>query len=123
MEIRKDSVILTFSFGDLIMPTNLLLKKSDVPQTAPPLPPKEALPTMYDLPSENPQEPGLPDDFHYYQPQFLRETFCPPDYPPEQFYVASDLNLYYDVHHPSWYKRPDWFAVVDVLRLYNERFF
>ena len=46
------------------MPTNLLLKKTDKPQTAPPLPPKEALPTMYDLPSENPDEPGLADDFH-----------------------------------------------------------
>jgi len=53
------------------MPTNILLKKTYVPQTAPPLPPKEALPTMYDLPSENPEEPGLPDDFHYYQPQLL----------------------------------------------------
>ena len=103
------------------MPTNLLLKKTDKPQTAPPLPPKEALPTMYDLPSENPDEPGLADDFHYYQLQLLRETFCPPDYPPERFYVASDLYIYYDVHHPNWYKRPDWFAVVDVPRLYNER--
>jgi hypothetical protein len=46
---------------------------------------------MYDLPSEDPEEPGLPDDFHYYQPQLLRETFCPPDYPPEQIYVATDL--------------------------------
>jgi Uma2 family endonuclease len=114
-------IIITFSLGNPIMPTNLLLKKTDVPQNAPPRPPKEALPTMYDLPSENQEEPGLPDDFHYYQPQLLRETFCPPDYPPEQFYVASDLNLYYDVHHPNWYKRPDWFAVVDVPRLYNER--
>lgn len=29
---------------------------------------KEPLPTMYDLPSEDPEEPGLPDEFHYYQP-------------------------------------------------------
>jgi len=102
------------------MPTNLLLKKTDKPQTAQPLPPKEALPTMYDLPSEN-QEEGLPDEFHYYQPQFLRETFCPPDYPPERVFMASDLYLYYDVHHPKWYKRPDWFAAVDVPRFYNQR--
>jgi len=25
-------------------------------------------PTMYDLPSEDPQEPGLPDEFHSLQP-------------------------------------------------------
>jgi Uma2 family endonuclease len=103
------------------MPTNLLYKKTDKPQTAQPLPPKEALPTMYDLPSENPEDPGLPDEFHSHQSQMLCKTFCPPDYPPERVFVALDLNLYYDVHHPKWYKRPDWFAVVDVPRLYNER--
>jgi hypothetical protein len=27
-----------------------------------PRPPWETLPTMYDLPSENPEEPGLPDE-------------------------------------------------------------
>ncbi len=59
---------------------------------------------MYDLPSENPQQPGLPDEFHLFQPQLLRETFLPPNYPEDQVFVASDLNLYYDVHHPLWYK-------------------
>lgn len=103
------------------MPTiNTLFKKKYISQTDPPLPPKEALPTMYDLPSEDQEEPGLPDDFHYYQPQLLRETFCPPDYPVDQIYMASDLNLYYDVRHPNRYKRPDWFAAVDVPRLYKE---
>ncbi|NES73756.1 MAG: Uma2 family endonuclease, partial [Okeania sp. SIO2D1] len=33
-------------------------------QHEPQLPAKETLPTMYDLPSENPEEPGLPDQFH-----------------------------------------------------------
>lgn len=33
-------------------------------QTDPPRSPKEVLPTMYDLPSEDPEEPGLPDEFH-----------------------------------------------------------
>lgn len=33
------------------------------------------LPTMYDLPSEDPEEDGLPDEFHDFQPQLLRETF------------------------------------------------
>ncbi|WP_322744954.1 hypothetical protein [Leptolyngbya ectocarpi] len=32
------------------------------PQPAPPLPPSESLPTMYDLPSEIPE--GLPDEFN-----------------------------------------------------------
>nr|WP_041463650.1 Uma2 family endonuclease [Chroococcidiopsis thermalis] len=90
-------------------------------QTDPPRSPKETLPTMYDLPSEDPQEPGLPDEFHDFQPQLLRETFSPPDYSPEQVFVASDLNLYYDVRHPLWYKRPDWFAVLGVERLYEGR--
>jgi hypothetical protein len=48
------------------------------PQTAPPFSPRETLPTMYDLPSEDPKEPRLLDAFHYYQPQLLRETFQPP---------------------------------------------
>ncbi|MGF1526459.1 MAG: 3-keto-5-aminohexanoate cleavage protein [Candidatus Competibacterales bacterium] len=33
---------------------------------------------MYELPSEDPQEPGLPDEFHLHQPQLLSETFGPP---------------------------------------------
>ncbi|MFN6572270.1 Uma2 family endonuclease [Dendronalium sp. ChiSLP03b] len=90
-------------------------------QTDPPRPAKEALPTMYDLPSEDPEEPGLPDEFHAFQPQLLRETFSPPDYPADQIFVASDLNLYYDPQHTLWYKRPDWFAAVGVSRLYEQR--
>ncbi len=80
---------------------------------------QEQLPTMYDLPSEDPEEPGLPDEFHYYQPQLLRETFCPPHYPLEQICVATDLNLYYDPQHTAWYKRPDWFAVLGVPKFYQ----
>jgi len=34
-----------------------------------PLPPQQTLPTMYDLPSEDPEEPGLPDEFHLLQPE------------------------------------------------------
>ncbi|NES66426.1 MAG: Uma2 family endonuclease, partial [Okeania sp. SIO2D1] len=34
---------------------------------------------------------------------------------------ASDLNLYYDVRHPLWYKRPDWFAVVGVSAFYDNQ--
>jgi Uma2 family endonuclease len=90
-------------------------------QNNPPLPPKETLPTMYDLPSEDPEEPGLPDEFHLLQPELLRLTFRPPSYPSNQVFTASDLNLYYDVHHTQWYKRPDWFAVLGVSRLYEEK--
>ena len=47
-------------------------------QTNPPRSPKEVLPTMYDLKSEDPEEPGLPDEFHDLQPELLRITFRPP---------------------------------------------
>jgi Uma2 family endonuclease len=77
------------------------------------------LPTMYDLPSENPEEPGLPDEFHLFQPELLRQTFRPSNYPAEEIFIASDLNLYYDPYHPQWYKRPDWFAALGVSRLYQ----
>jgi len=90
-------------------------------QSDPPRPPKETLPTMYDLPSEDPEEPGLPDEFHIYQPRLLQETFRPPNYPANDVFVATDLNLYYDVHHPLWYKRPDWFAVLGNARLHEGR--
>ncbi|WP_424098216.1 Uma2 family endonuclease [Moorena producens] len=86
-----------------------------------PHPAKETLPTMYDLPSEDPEEPGLPDEFHLWQPQLCSETFRPPNYESERVFVASDLNLYYDPKHTAWYKRPDWFAVVGISRFYQER--
>ncbi|MGL5059594.1 MAG: Uma2 family endonuclease [Microcoleus sp.] len=94
--------------------------KYPVPQTEPPRPAKETLPTMYDLPSENPEEPGLPDEFHGLQPQLLSLTFRPVNYSPNQIFSTGDMNLYYDVRHPLWYKRPDWFGVVGVSRLYEE---
>ncbi len=71
------------------------------------------LPTMYDLPSEDPEESGLPDEFHALQPTLLTLTCQPPATdPPQTCFSAQDLNLYYDVHHPAWYKRPDWFVVM-----------
>lgn len=81
----------------------------------------ETLPTMYDLPSENPEEPGLPDVFHLWQPRLLDDTCCPPSYPVSQIFVASDLNLYYDLRHLNGYKRPDWFLVVGVPSLYQQQ--
>ncbi|WP_008313764.1 Uma2 family endonuclease [Leptolyngbya sp. PCC 6406] len=88
-------------------------------QNSPPLPPRQVLPTMYDLPSEVVGEPGLPDEFHLLQPELLRLTFRPPAYPDDEVFAASDLNLYYDPRHSQWYKRPDWFGVLGVPRLYG----
>ncbi len=67
-----------------------LLEEIDDPRH---LYPKKYLPTMHDLKSENPEEPGLPDEFHDYQPQLLRDTFCPPNYPEDKIFTGSDLNL------------------------------
>ncbi len=66
---------------------------------------------MYDLPSEDPEEPGLPDEFHDYQPALLSETFRLSNYTSEDIFSAADLNLYYDSDN-HWYKRPDWFGVI-----------
>lgn len=94
--------------------------KHSIEQTDPPRSPRETLPTMYDLPSEDPEEPGLPDEFHDLQPQLLSRTCHPPHYSPEWMFTGTDINLYYNVRHPRWYKRPDWFLVVGVPRLYDE---
>ena len=82
----------------------------------PPHPLQKPLPTMYDLPSEDPEEPGLPDEFHISQPRLLDDTCHPPNYSSNQVFTASDLNLYYDARHPLWHKRPDWFLVLGVSR-------
>ena len=78
-----------------------------------------ALPTMDDLPSEDPEEPGLPDEYHDLQPQLLSRTLRLSRYSSQELYTASDLNLYYDLAHPLWHKRPDWFVAVGVSRLYE----
>lgn len=97
------------------------LPMSPIEQVDPPLSPQKTLPTMYDLPSEDSEEPGVPDEYHILQPELLSAGFCPQNYAADEIFVASDLNLYYDPHHPNWYKRPDWFAVLGVSRLYNNR--
>jgi Uma2 family endonuclease len=81
---------------------------------------KEQLPTMYDLPSEEIGDSGLPDQYHFWQGELLSETFVPPNYPSNQVLVACDLNLYYNPSEPLWYKRPDWMAVVGVDRFYRK---
>ncbi|NET58156.1 MAG: Uma2 family endonuclease [Symploca sp. SIO2E6] len=90
-------------------------------QSDTPLPPRQNLPTMYDLPSEDPKEPGRPDEFHTLQAWLLCLTFLPLTFPPEQVFSACDLNIYYDLNHLQWHKRPDWFGVVANSRLYEGR--
>jgi Uma2 family endonuclease len=84
-------------------------------------PKRKDLPTMYDLPSEEVGDSGLPDLYHVIQAQLLEETFQPRSYPAEQVFSAIDLNLYYDENNTGRYKRPDWFGVVGVSRLYEGR--
>ncbi|OLP19719.1 hypothetical protein BST81_04060 [Leptolyngbya sp. 'hensonii'] len=90
-----------------------------LPQPGLPLAPCQTLPTMYDLPSETPEDSGLPDEFHDLQPQLLSATLRLHHYAKSQIFTGTDLNLYYDVHHPQWFKRPDWFLVLGVQRLYQ----
>jgi Uma2 family endonuclease len=97
----------------------VFISQKSIEQEDPPRSPKETLPTMYDLPSEDPEEPGLPDEFHDLQPQLLSRTLRLLRHARENCFTASDLNLYYDVKHPLWHKRPDWFLVVNVSRLYE----
>lgn len=82
---------------------------------------RETLPTMYDLPSEEIGDAGMPDEFHAHQATLLNETFQPPGYWPDNYYSAIDMNLYYDARQPFWYKRPDWFGVIGVPRFYERR--
>jgi Uma2 family endonuclease len=85
------------------------------------VPPQKNWPTMYDLPSDDPLEPGLPDEFHDLQPQLLSATLKLPKVPKTEIFTGKDMNLYYDLEHSGWYKRPDWFAVLGVPRLYDQR--
>ena len=83
--------------------------------------PRHKLPTMYDLPSEEVGESGLPDLYHPLQAELLRLTFQPSTYPAQQVFSAMDLNIYYDENNTRRYKRPDWFGVVGVPKFYEER--
>lgn len=78
------------------------------------------LPTMYDLPSEDPDEPGLPDEFHDLQPHLLSATVRIRGQGSGKIFTGTDMNVYYDIRHPLWHKRPDWFLVLGVPRLYAD---
>jgi Uma2 family endonuclease len=98
----------------------MTLARQPIKQTDPPRSPLETLPTMYDLPSEEVGDSGLPDEYHVWQGELLTQAFRPPMYPVDQVFAATDLNLYYDPKHTNWYKRPDWYGVVGVDRLYQK---
>lgn len=91
-----------------------------LPQPDPSLSDRLMLPMLHNRKSEDVEEPGLPDDFHFYQPELLLLTFKPAYWEPDTVFSASDLNLYYDFRHPAWYKRPDWFALKGTPQLYDE---
>ena len=74
------------------------------------------LPTMYDLPSEEVGEPGLPDEFHRLQADLMDKTCQSEHIPRDRCFIASDLNLYYDPQNTRFYKRPDWFLALNVDR-------
>jgi Uma2 family endonuclease len=78
-------------------------------------------PTMYDLPSEDPKEPGLPNEFHDLQLQLLSATLRLEHCSAAEMFSISDMNLYYDRQNTGWYKRPDWMLVLGVSRLYENR--
>ncbi|NET62427.1 MAG: Uma2 family endonuclease [Symploca sp. SIO2E6] len=82
---------------------------------------QKSLPTMYDLPSEDPEESGLVDEFHDFQPNFLKKTCRSPNYSPLDYFIAKDINLYYDSEQPLWYKRPDWFLALGAQRSRNQQ--
>ncbi|WP_243147512.1 Uma2 family endonuclease [Scytonema sp. UIC 10036] len=89
-------------------------------QTDPPLPAWQTLPTMCDLKSEDPEEPGLPDEFHHLQPALLSRSLRLKNYITDRFFTGTNLNLYYDVEQTEWHKRPDWFLAQGVPRLHPE---
>ena len=55
----------------------------------PSLPSRDRLPTMYELPSEDPEEPGWPDTFHPAQSQLLQDTFQTDAVPMENTFIGN----------------------------------
>ncbi|WP_281067879.1 Uma2 family endonuclease [Anthocerotibacter panamensis] len=61
-----------------------------------------------------------PEEIHRAQVHLLGETFRPPVCALEECFIALGTKLFYDLHHPHWYKEPDWFAVLGVPQVYEE---
>ncbi len=71
-----------------------------------------------DRKSEYIEDPVFFDEFHDLQSELLSRTLQIKNYAPEEFFVGTNLKLYYHVNHALWHIRPDWFLVVGVPRLY-----
>ncbi len=90
--------------------------------TEPPRPPREWQPTMEDLPSEDIESPGLPDEFQFHQALLLDETFRPLSHSRDVAYTALALNdpqLCYDLRDATGYVRLDRFALIGLVRFYK----
>jgi Uma2 family endonuclease len=73
--------------------------------------PVNTLLTMYDLPSEDPDNLAPSDEFHRMQRSLLKTT-CQPRL--SKFFIGSNMHFYYDVKSALHYKIPDWFLVPGV---------
>lgn len=58
---------------DIATEPHTMSQRYPVPQVEPPLSARETLPTIYDLPSKDPEESGLPDEFHDLQPLWIND--------------------------------------------------
>jgi Uma2 family endonuclease len=74
--------------------------------------PINTLLTMYDLPSEDPDNLAPSDGFHRMQHSLLKTT-CRPKL--SKFFIGSNMHFYYDVKNALRYKIPDWFLVPGVV--------
>ena len=85
--------------ADIVGPGAMSQPQSFVYLLASPVPPGPSLPTMYNLPSEDPGGSGLPDDFHDLQPELLGDTFQLPTYPWDRVFTGSDLKSGFPQKH------------------------
>lgn len=65
------------------------------------------------------QNPLTSDQFQLFQSHLLESTFIPPNYPSNQVFAGSSINLFFDPRRPQQFKRPDWFGVIGVDKLYR----
>ena len=65
------------------------------------------------------QNPLTSEQFQLFQSHLLESTFTPSNYSSDQVFAGSSINLFFDPRHPQQFKRPDWFGVVGVDKLYQ----
>jgi|GEM_PF-3939390 Uma2 family endonuclease len=64
------------------------IEQTDLPRS-----PRETLPTMYDLPSEDLDDSGLPDEYHYLQPQLLSATPRLTNPSPDRVFSVGNMQI------------------------------